>query len=266
MAKEYKTMLAQLSKYGIILQEYNKYFFVSVQPVISMERVKWSIVRKGTNAKDQKSFYMTFEQMRQLCAEIDNLTAVKKINEDNGPYPEAYKFVTGNNGCKRLQIGKGQKGITINIQNMIENDKESCKPYSFALSGYTALQDMSFWFKAIAGLIHVEGYYAKCVNAFYEHEKNPQKNTVVDESDMIVHEDPADVDENSFTITSAIAPFNQANVKGCVFAVTSCQNQNRILKAMVTDTVADPASFTTGTVLKLYGNEKDGWLYVSSVA
>ncbi len=264
--KEYKTMLAQLSKYGIIMQEYNKSFFISIQPVISMERVKWQIVRKGTGAKDQKSFYMTFEQMRGLCEEIDNFTALNKINADNGPYPEAYKYVTGNNGSKRLQIGKGQQGICINIQNMVPDNKDSCKPYSFGISGYSALQNMSFWFKALTGLIHVEGYYAKCVKAYYDHEENSTGNTVVDESDMIVHDMPA---ENSYTVTSHPAPIAQGNIRGWIFSVTSDHNPNKILRAILPENVANAAAFVqtiaTGLSCRLNGNEKDGWLYVSSI-
>lgn len=166
---EHKT-IHETIKSGAIMQSYGSKYLVTVSPAPSICKVKWSIVELNTGGKVYSNFFMDMELCRQLCDEIENGKASKKLAADmESQYPSAYKYVTGENGCKRLNIGGGQKGIRVQIQ---EKKGESWDNKMSVISPTDFLQ-MKFLFQLTMGLIltHKGSYYRNLYEEFWEGEE-----------------------------------------------------------------------------------------------
>ena len=161
-------------KEGAILKAFGQNYLVSVTPILNIDRVKWSVVKIGSSGKDFTDFYLTVKQMRQLCEEIENGVAGKKLSADStSQYPGAYKYVTGENGSKKLNIGGGQKGIRVQTQV----NKDGKWDNKMSVVPWEDLKEMAFLFRLVTGLIPVMGgsYYHNLFKAFLEGEKDRSK-------------------------------------------------------------------------------------------
>lgn len=161
-------------KNGTILQGYGKKYLVTVTLAPSIHKVRWSIVELGTNGKVHSDFYLGMKQMHQLCEDITSGVAQKRFSKDiENQYPSAYKFVTGENGCKKLNIGGGQIGIRVQIQ--INTDGKWDNKMSAVT--WEDLREMGFYFNLVTGLIPVTpgSYYDKLYKCFWDGEANRGK-------------------------------------------------------------------------------------------
>ncbi len=176
--KKHKTTL-EMFENGSILTVYGSKNLVSVSPAFAIDRVKVSIVELGTGGKNYTDVFLTCEEMRLFCEEIDRGIAFKKISEDTGDFPSAYEWRKGKNGSKCLKIGGGKKGVRVQT-----HDKK------MTVVQYSDLRTLSFNYKLISGLIMVNnGYYKTLVDAFYskqeEREKRIAKNYNPAENDEV---------------------------------------------------------------------------------
>lgn len=164
--KKYKSDLEMIRE-GSILKEYNiKKNFVNVTPAPTIGKVKISIVALNSGGKDYVDFYLEIDEFRQFCKEIENGVAQKKIMEDNNPYPSAYKWTAGTNGCRHFNVGKGRAGVIFQVQNTSQkqNKMVAVIPHS--------LKKMAFLFRLLMGLVPVtpKTYYSNLIYEFYINE------------------------------------------------------------------------------------------------
>lgn len=164
--KKYKSDLEMIRE-GSILKEYNiKKNFVNVTPAPTIGKVKISIVALNSGGKDYVDFYLEIDEFRQFCKEIENGVAQKKIMEDNSPYPSAYKWTAGTNGCRHFNVGKGRAGVVFQVQNTAQkqNKMVAVTPHS--------LKKMAFLFRLLMGLVPVtpKTYYSNLIYEFYVNE------------------------------------------------------------------------------------------------
>lgn len=151
-------------KNGSIMVNYDSRFLCNVAPAFGIHKVRWSIVELKTNGKNHWDFYMGIDDFHRFCMELDSGAAWKKFQADKeASIPEAYQFVTGTNGSKRLNIGGGRKGVRININIQDEGYANTVVPFS-------AMKDMSFYFKLVSGLIPSSRYFGQLADAFWEGE------------------------------------------------------------------------------------------------
>lgn len=184
---------------GRIIQIFSKNTFLTVDPAFIIDRVKFSIIKLNTNGKQHKDFYLTCDEARRFCEEIDSGTAFKRISSDAGRStdkngkehrnPSAYEWVSGVKGCKHLIIGMGDSGMTAAIT--VTNDNMGISTYYCPIK-YSDLQLLSFRFKLVSGLIPVMdgSYYSNLFNAFLkgqtrssEYFKKLAENELKDEMD-----------------------------------------------------------------------------------
>lgn len=164
--KKYKSDLEMIRE-GSILKEYNiKKNFVNVTPAPTIGKVKISIVALNSGGKDFVDFYLDIDEFRQFCKEIDNGVAQKRIMEDNSPYPSAYKWTAGTNGCRHFNVGKGRAGVVLQVQNTAKKQSKmvAVTPHS--------LKKMAFLFRLLMGLVPVtpKAYYSNLIYEFYVNE------------------------------------------------------------------------------------------------
>lgn len=159
--KEYSTM-KDILRNGSLMVCYGQKYLCNVAPAFNIHKVRWSIVELETGGQKHWDFYMSLDDFRRLCEDIDSDNARKKFLQDiDKAIPNAYQFVAGDNGSKHLNLGGGKKGVRVNIS--IQNEG-----YANTVVQYTALKDMSFYFKLVSGLIPVSRYYGELVDAFWE--------------------------------------------------------------------------------------------------
>lgn len=171
--KTYKTIIDQLEG-GSILQSYGSKYLVSVNPAPSIHKVRWSIVELNTGGKVYSNFFMSMEQMRQLCDEIEKGYASKKLTADkDSQYPGAYKYVTGENGSKKLNIGGGQKGIRVQIQENVDGKWDN----KMSVIPIADFVQMKFLFFLTMGLTlsKTGSYYSSLYDAFWKGEADRAK-------------------------------------------------------------------------------------------
>lgn len=171
--KTYKTIIDQLGG-GSILQSYGSKYLVSVNPAPSIHKVRWSIVELNTGGKVYSNFFMSMEQMRQLCDEIEKGIASKKLAADKeSQYPSAYKYVTGENGSKKLNIGGGQKGIRVQIQENVDGKWDN----KMSVISIADFVQMKFLFFLVTGLTltKTNSYYSSLYDAFWKGEADRAK-------------------------------------------------------------------------------------------
>ena len=123
----------EMAKNGEFLREYGKQYFCVALEALNIGRVKWSMVPIGKKGQEEVTFYMLIEDFRWLCKELVNGVAEKKIAADNAPYPTAYKYVTGQNGSKLLNIGGSNSPAMARI-NIQDKSKQPARNYTMAVS------------------------------------------------------------------------------------------------------------------------------------
>lgn len=185
--KEYSTF-AQLLNEGSIAKCYGSKYIFNCAPCPAIEKVRFSLIELGTQGKNHLDFFLPFERvnacpgMRELCEEIDSGKAEKRIIEDKkNQWPSAYQFVSGKDGSKKLNIGYGDKGIRVQIQQKDENG--NWDRMMAVIGSYSILKNISFWYKAVMGIIPVYGYYANLVKGFWDNIDKYSRNIQQDASD-----------------------------------------------------------------------------------
>ena len=170
--KDYKIL--EMMKDGKILESYGQKYLVTVTMCTGIGKVRWSIVELNTKGANHNDFYLDMWQMRQLCEEIRNGKAnVKFAADKEKKYPEAYQYVTGEMGAKRLAIGGGQKGIRVSI-SIKEGESNDFK---FTVAPYQEVLEMAFLFQLVTGLIPVTeySYYHELYLMYKANETNRNK-------------------------------------------------------------------------------------------
>lgn len=163
-----KTTKAELLKNeGQLIRVFGSKTLFAVSPVPEIDRVKFSVVELNTKGKDFIDIYLTTEEFRQFCMDIDKGIAKKKIDEDKGSYPTAYQWVRGENGSKKLIIGGGMKGVRVQASDA--SDKNNARKKQ-AVIQFADLYELSFMFKLVYGLIPVQAdsYYEFLFKSFVD--------------------------------------------------------------------------------------------------
>ena len=162
--KKFKTTGDMLFK-GAILQSYSKSMLLSVNPVPDIEKVRFSVVKLGTGGKEALDVYLSIEEMRLLCHEIDSGVAARRIAADKGAWPQAYQYVKGVNGSKKLNIGGGDSGVRAQAQEKGEGGQWK---RMMAIIQPQDLYTMSFFYGIVMGLRPVYGFYQNYVDMFWK--------------------------------------------------------------------------------------------------
>lgn len=163
---EYVTGIS-LAKEGSLIKEYGSENLINVTLIPDIDKAKFSIVKLNSQGKNYVDFYLDMEEMRQLCDEIINGLAARKIEADKAnAYPSAYKYVTGVGGSKQLNIGGGKYGARIQI-NAKKNENWDRKIIALSMD---ALKTMAFNFRLYSGLTNtmVGSYYHNIFKAFVD--------------------------------------------------------------------------------------------------
>lgn len=168
--KEHKTISERLKK-GSIMIAYRAKYFINVMPAPGIDKVKISIVKIGTEGKVHNDFYLETYQFYDLCREIDNGKAARKIAEDKevDEHPTAYQFTSGENGSKRLYIGKANTGIKVCV-NVNNNGWRNM----MSIMSISEFKEMSFYYQLVMGLIPVQpgSYYDGLIKLFQKGVEN----------------------------------------------------------------------------------------------
>lgn len=154
-----RTTKAETFENEQLIRVYGSKTFFAVSPAPNIDKVKFSIVDIGSGGKDFIDIYLSTEEVRQFCADVDNGLAKKKIDADTGNYPTAYQWVRGENGAKRLIIGGGMKGVRIQATDASSGTTRK----KMAVVQFNDLKELSFMFKLAYGLIPVQE------GSYYEH-------------------------------------------------------------------------------------------------
>lgn len=171
MAEKFFTEL-EVIRSGAVLKEYTQTDFITISPAPAIGKVKFSIVKQGTAGKDHVDFYLNMEAFRLLCQDLSSAAGIKRLSESSDhQYPDAFKFTSGTDGSKHLNIGGGRKGIRIQIQ-VKDGQKWDNR---MVIVSYDALQSMAFRFRLVMGLIPATHYYGSLVDAFWEGEEQRAK-------------------------------------------------------------------------------------------
>lgn len=139
---------------GQLIKVFGQKSMFAVYPAPEIDRVRFTIVDLGTNGKEFIDIYLTTEEVRSFCADIDNGVARAKFDADTGNYPSAYQWAKGENAAKRLTIGGGSKvknGVRVNMSHVINGTTKRKN----AVVLFSDLQELSFLFKLTYGLIPV---------------------------------------------------------------------------------------------------------------
>lgn len=171
--KKYLTEREVLAS-GAVLKEYTQTDFIAVSPAPAIGRVKFSIVKQGTNGKDHADFYLGMEAFRLLCIDLCSTSGIKKLNESaDHQYPDAYKMTSGTDGSKHLNIGGGKKGIRIQIQAK-KGEKWDNR---LVIVPFDSIRSMRFRFELVMGLIPTQegSYYRSLYDAFWAGEEQRAK-------------------------------------------------------------------------------------------
>ena len=157
-----KPTAIEMARKGQFAKEYTTKNFLSVRDALSIDRVVFEGVPIGQQGKNGATVWLPVDKMLALCLDIKSGVAKQKIDADNGPYPTAYQYVTGDKGSRVLTIGGGKFGCRVSVQNKAES-----KTQTIALA-YSVLEEMADRFLLWTGRIPVvaDSFYGKQVEAF----------------------------------------------------------------------------------------------------
>jgi len=203
MAKTIK----ELFEDGKILEEFGSDYFLTVSPIPAIEKCRFSVMKIGEKGKDPADFWMPFSNMITLCDEILSPTIfTAKIKADmKNQYPSAYKFVGGKDGCKKLDIGGGQKGVRVHIAVPGSDGKTDNR--TLAIS-YNSIKNMAIYFQYIIGLKPSSFYMNDIItNTFYA--QSNEWNREYDNDDV---SDTASPQDTANTNTESEQKANNTNI------------------------------------------------------
>ena len=153
--KEYKTTKTMLRS-GAILQGYGSKALLSVCPEPEIEKVRFSIATfwnpHWAEVKDNIDVYS--EEPYNL-----GTFGMRKAG-----FISAYKYVTGENGRKRLNIGGGRAGVRVQIQ---ETGNGGIQQQMMTVIQIKDLYTMSFYYKLVMGLVPAYAFYNGLVEEFW---------------------------------------------------------------------------------------------------
>lgn len=143
---------------GVILESYTQKNFCKVMPCDAIHKVKWTIVDKSSQGKNHLDFYMDREDFRMLMDDIKEGKAATKFAKDmESQYPSAYKYVTGKDGSKHLNIGGGTKGVRVQIQDA------AAKVQKMTIIPFKEMKTMEFLYRLVS-----RRYYAGLEQAYWD--------------------------------------------------------------------------------------------------
>lgn len=137
-------------------------WFVKIKPALSIDRVCFSFVKKGSNGKESFDIYMAAERFILWCEDIKDRVMLKVITEEKKAgekYPKTYKYITGSNGEKSVGIcpSTSESGFATINGTIVKDGK---KIYANVPVDYFWLRDMArrflnisiYWENEIANL------------------------------------------------------------------------------------------------------------------
>lgn len=204
--------ISEMLKIGCIEQDYTlNGYFVRVYPAFSIDKVRFSFVKRNTNGKESFDIYVDTWIFQNLCDEILSGVFLKRLAKDGGDYPTAFQYTTGENASKHLAIGAGKAGLLIqgrvtgeHPQNAIVKVIATALPvgtraddqktaYAKNLqNGYTKLKGMARLYNIVAGNAPLAGYNKQLYCIFWNGENERKKHYHLSKEDI---SDP--VPENS---------------------------------------------------------------------
>lgn len=227
----------ELFENGSILQAYSQNTLLSVNPCFEIGKVRFSVVKLNTGGKECIDIYLDCEEVRILAEEIDKGIAGKKIAEDTrSDYPEAYQFVKGKDGQKKLKIGKGKKGVIVQASDT----KDGKNAYLMAPITMNDLKTLAFNYELVSGLIPVteNSFYDKLIKVFianegkrvadreaYANKDNTEQKAKKEEKA------PLEIKSGVFKIKSKATPKESGN--GINYIVSGCMDSNTEEKTMI---------------------------------
>lgn len=234
--------IRELLKDGCIAAFYTQNgWFVKIKPVLSIDKIKFSFVEKGKKGEGF-DVYMDINVFDNLCDEIRNGVLLRKIESDQGDYPSAWKYVTGNEGSKEIIIGKGKKGT------VIQGKDNSKKKNAFvAILNFDEFKTMEKW-------------YRRATKNYFEEMTNILLNAVA-ESDKYYQEKSQSGSKNSQSNTKT-SQSGSENTQSNNYANTSTNtntNETPQQKASSNDNASTPAltkiEALTTTLLTPFGTK-----------
>lgn len=132
--KEKKSIRQKMAEAGVIAQQYqysDGSWFVRIYPCLQIGKYKFSFAKKGQKGKGF-DVYMDIEDLELWVDDILDVskTLLKTITAEKAAkeqYPKTYKYVTGENGSKSIEIGasSSEKGFAVlNASGMVESKKQ----------------------------------------------------------------------------------------------------------------------------------------------
>ena len=184
MADTKESRLRNMLKRGCIGEFFTlNGWFLSVVPAFEIDKVIFRFVLKGSKGSKAFNVYINTRDFRHLCEGIDSGALYKRIQADDGDYPNAWKYATGDKTHLSVAIGKSKKGGVV-VQGRDANVKER---NAFVPVAYGDLQDLAFRYEVISGLTDVSGYYAElrdlCLAGLHENAKSHAANADTDAPD-----------------------------------------------------------------------------------
>jgi hypothetical protein len=155
--------LDHLAKNGTFSIAFSKTHMLTVNEALDIDRVRFSIVRLGTEGQEYREFFLETREMNRLCDEVLNGRAEARIEADKDHTIGAYRFVAGEGGAQVLSISKGKVGILVQISDRIDDRAAWYVPIRFA-----DLYDIAFMYRLLTGLINVreDSYYGYLQQVF----------------------------------------------------------------------------------------------------
>lgn len=217
--------ISEMLKIGCIEQDYTlNGYFVRVYPAFSIDKVRFSFVKRNTGGKEAFDIYVDTWIFQNLCDEILSGAFARKLAKDKGDYPTAFQYTTGENASKHLAIGAGKAGLVISgrvtgehPQNALVKVLATAIPagtradapevaYSKNLqNGYTKLKGMARLYNIVAGNVPLSGYNKRLYMIFWQGEKERKKHYHLSQDDI---SDP--VPENNLQMPATSASDNSS--------------------------------------------------------
>lgn len=137
-----------------------KGYFCKIAPAFDIDKVKFAFVELG-KAGAGFDIYVDVMDFILLVEDILSFRLAKRIEVDEGQYPSAWVYKTGENGEKSIAIGKGQKGVVIQGRNS-EKKANAFVP----VGSYDELRKMATLFQFVSGMREATGYMKALVESF----------------------------------------------------------------------------------------------------
>ncbi len=108
MAETKLSKLRELLMDGAIAAFYTlNGYFLKIRPCFPIDKVKFSFVKKGSEGQDTLDIYVNTEDFDNFCDDVLSGVMQKKVAADDGDFPNAWTYATGENASKKLSFGSG---------------------------------------------------------------------------------------------------------------------------------------------------------------